>query len=414
MRRCFIRIPLCLLLMGFLGGGCRNKTENSGDSSKGLQKGSFGYDRSFLTGNLPLTLLLRDSQGRGEILLSPEYQGRVLTSTAKGDSGASFGWINYGLIASHVPKKQFNPIGGEERFWVGPEGGQFGFYFNPGDSFTIAHWQVPPVIDLLPFRVDSVSHTVAAFSREALLRNYSGTTFQFRIDRTVQLLDRDGLRERMGISVPEELPFLAYESDNRIKNTGDVRWKKESGLLSIWLLGMMTPTDSTVVAIPFRSVANPRSYLTDDYFGKIPSDRLKLGDSLLYFRCDGRSRGKLGISPFIAGNLAASFDFQRNILTLIHFPVDSSGIYVNSKWEIQQNPFGGDVINSYNDGPLKDGSQLGPFYEIESSSAARELNPGESMEHRQITCHVQGSYSQLRDFARKFLGIDLEDLKKML
>ena len=44
--------------------------------------------------------------------------------------------------------------------------------------------------------------------------------------------------------------------------------------------------------------------------------------------------------------------------------------YVNSLWEIQDEPFRGDVVNSYNDGKLEDGTQLGPFYELESSSPA--------------------------------------------
>ena len=45
--------------------------------------------------------------------------------------------------------------------------------------------------------------------------------------------------------------------------------------------------------------------------------------------------------------------------------------YVNSKWEIQQQPYAGDVANSYNDGPPAPGAKpLGPFYELESSSPA--------------------------------------------
>ena len=42
--------------------------------------------------------------------------------------------------------------------------------------------------------------------------------------------------------------------------------------------------------------------------------------------------------------------------------------YVNGQWGPQEDPFAGDVINSYNDGPVEDGSIMGPFYEIETSS----------------------------------------------
>jgi hypothetical protein len=87
-------------------------------------------------------------------------------------------------------------------------------------------------------------------------------------------------------------------------------------------------------------------------------------------------------------------------------------MYVNSKWELQKEPYKGDVVNSYNDGPLADGSQLGPFYEIESSSSAKELAIGETQEYRQVTCHLQGNYESLRQVAMKLLGVDLNDLKK--
>ena len=54
----------------------------------------------------------------------------------------------------------------------------------------------------------------------------------------------------------------------------------------------------------------------------------------------------------------------------------------------RMNPYSGDALNSYNDGPLEDGSQMGPFYELETSSPAAALKPGESITHSQITIHL--------------------------
>ena len=96
----------------------------------------------------------------------------------------------------------------------------------------------------------------------------------------------------------------------------------------------------------------PRSYITDNYFGEIPKDRLLVKDSILFFRCDGKSRGKLGISPMIAKPIVGSYDFEKNVLTILIPEVHNGDRYVNSKWEIQKEPYSGDVINSYNDGPL--------------------------------------------------------------
>jgi len=174
---------------------------------------------------------------------------------------------------------------------------------------------------------------------------------------------------------------------------------------------MMTPSDQTVVIIPFSPIKNARTYITDNYFGQVPADRLVVKDSILFFKCDGKHRSKIGLSPVIAKPIAGSFDFKRNILTVILFDVDKSGNYVNSKWELQKEPYKGDVVNSYNDGPLQDGSQLGPFYEIESSSSVKELKKGESLSLTETICHFEGDYPSLNALAVKLLGVQLDEVK---
>ena len=374
--------------------------------------GTYEHDASFLKQHLNKIVELHDDSDHAKILLSADYQGRVMTSTATGDTGTSYGWINYDLISSGKKKAQFNPVGGEERFWMGPEGGQYSIYFKQGDSFNIAHWQVPAVIDTIPFDVVNASSSKAVFSKNAKFRNYSGSDFEIAIQRTISLLDRNAISQKLGVNLPRNVQGVGYETTSEIKNIGPADWKKEKGLLSIWLLGMMTPTEQTKVMIPFKPLPNADSLITKNYFGNIPPDRLKIEDSVLYFTCDGKYRSKIGLSPLIAKSMAASFDFKKNVLTVILFPVEPHGMYVNSKWELQREPFRGDVVNSYNDGPLADGTQLGPFYEIESSSAVAELKRGESEEHKQLTCHLQGDYQALRQLVKQILHVDLEDAKK--
>jgi len=91
------------------------------DSS--FAKGSYGYDAAFIKQHTSKTLEL--TNGNAKVLLSADYEGRVMTSSANGDSGASFGWLNYNLISSGKKVEHFNAFGGEERFWLGPEGGQY-------------------------------------------------------------------------------------------------------------------------------------------------------------------------------------------------------------------------------------------------------------------------------------------------
>ena len=93
---------------------------------------TYGEARSFMETYGVRGLELSDETGRSRVYLVPDWQGRVMTSTATGTEGPGYGWINRSLIASGVRKSQFNPFGGEERFWLGPEGGPFSLYFAPG------------------------------------------------------------------------------------------------------------------------------------------------------------------------------------------------------------------------------------------------------------------------------------------
>ncbi len=387
-----------------------NQTSTQKNNDSTFAKGSYGYDVSFIKKNGGKNVFELENDD-AKILLSADYQGRVFTSTAAGDSGTSFGWINYNLLSSGEKKKQFNPVGGEERFWLGPEGGQYSLYFPKGDSFNITHWQVPALVDTVTYKVDHLNKTSATFSYASSITNYSGKTFYLDIKRTINLLDKNDVEQKLNATIPDDVKTVAYESNNQIKNTGSNAWNKDSGLLSIWLLGQFTPTEETKVIIPFEPTKNPRSFITDDYFGKINSSRLIVKDSVLYFRCDGKSRGKLGLKPVIAKPFVCSYDFKKNVLTILIPEVHKNSDYVNSKWELQKEPYKGDVINSYNDGPMADGSQLGPFYEIESSSPVKELKPGEIQEYHQTTMHLQGDYTALKNLVQQLIHVDLDGAK---
>ena len=395
--------------IGCNGPATKKQTAETGTTAL---KGTYAYDADFLKKHTSKVLELINEDSSGKILLSADYQGRVMTSTATGDTGNSFGWLNYDLIAAKDKKKQFNPVGGEERFWMGPEGGQYSLYFKGGDSFNIAHWQVPSFIDTDLYTVDQSDKSSATFSKKTSITNFSGTVFDIAIERKISLLSKEQLNAKLQINIPGGIHFIGFETYNKVTNTGSNDWSKDKGLLSIWLLGMFTPSVATTVIIPFHPIPNARSYITDNYFGDIPKERLQVQDSVLYFTCDGKHRSKIGLSPLIAKPIAASYDFEKNILTVIIPQVDKNAAYVNSKWEMQKEPYNGDVINSYNDGPLADGTQMGPFYEVESSSPALALKKGEAGVYKETTCHFQGNYETLKQLAKQLLGVNLDTIKK--
>ena len=378
---------------------------------------NFGEDVAFLKKHTEVVLL---RQGSAAVALAPAYQGRVMTSSATGDTGTSYGWLNYKLIQQGVLKgeaaagkleSKIHVFGGEERFWLGPEGGQFGIFFSPGTKFDFDHWKTPPPIDTEPFQVVSSDKNRAVFSASFSVANQSGTTFDLAVERTVRILGAEELSKSLGVKVPADLSLVAYETSNRLTNRGKKKWDSSSGLLSVWILGMYKPSPSTVMAIPFReNVAGPT--VNDAYFGKIAADRLKIGKGVVFFKGDGASRGKIGIPPLRATGFAGSYSPDLRCLTIVRCdPTPAKGKYVNSMWEQQKDPYAGDLINAYNDGsPAPGQPPLGPFYELETSSPGAELAPGESLTHRQITVHFTGEPKHLDPLASQTLGVSLKEI----
>ena len=384
---------------------CSEKKTKESSSNMSPIPGTFGFDLAFMQSQGSVLVL---GTGPSKVLVVPAYQGRVMTSTANGDAGNSYGWINYDLIRSGELKPHMNPFGGEDRFWIGPEGGQFALFFQKGNPFDFEHWQTPAVIDTEPFDLVSSDSLQATFKKSTTLTNFLGTTFQTDIHRQIRLLTKADLEQEFGITLNKS-SAVAFQSVNTVINAGKVPWLKKNGLLSIWILGMFNPAKETMIVLP-HDTPDASNKVADDYFGTIPADRIVKTDNLLLLKGDGIYRGKVGIPPAIAKNIAGSYDAEKHILTLVKFDLDRAGDYVNSKWEMQKAPFSGDAVNAYNDGPVANGSQLGPFYELESSSPARELKPGEGITHRSITVHFEGDESELDEIAEKTLGVGLKKI----
>ena len=89
------------------------------------------------------------------VTVCPDYQGRIMTSTCAGPNGASLGWVNYDFITAGKHSPAFNNFGGEDRFWLGPEGGQFGLFFQMEMKQIVQNWYTPPELNTGTFRVES-------------------------------------------------------------------------------------------------------------------------------------------------------------------------------------------------------------------------------------------------------------------
>jgi hypothetical protein len=402
----------CGIVLAALMSGCTTSKTDSG--------GKFADDVAFMKKHTQVVTL---QSGDAAVAVAPAYQGRVMTSTFDKDAGPSFGWINRPVIAKGILppaetkgklEEHIYIFGGEERFWLGPEGGQYALYFAPGATFDFANWKTPAVIDTEPFELVAQKKDGAVFRHDCELTNYSGFTFKMGIERTVRLMDKATVEESLGTTLADGVKMVAFETENLLTNRGEKPWLPETGLPSIWLLGMLNPAPKTTVVIPLVSGSEDTlgSKVNDTYFGKVPPDYLKVEKDVVFFKGDGTRRGKIGVSDRRSKGMAGSYDPDGQVLTIVTYnqqPAQHG--FVNSMWEQQKQPYAGDVINSYNDGSPEPGKPpLGPFYELETSSPAAALKPGETMKHVQRMFHFYGSEKDLNPLACKLLGASLEEI----
>jgi hypothetical protein len=230
----------------------------------------------------------------------------------------------------------------------------------------------------------------------------------------VRLLSCEQIWSGLGIKEVSGVKVVGYESENKLINRAAKSWSEETGLLSLWVLGQFQSTARTTIILPFRAglQAELGIPVTTDYFGSVPDDRISIREDSVFFKADANYRSKLGLSPQRAKGILGSYDGQNRVLTIAQYNQPSGAEkYVNSAWKIQDDPYNGDVANCYNDGPAGPGKgQLGEFYELESSSPAKALNSGESVEHTHRTLHLVGSEELLDAICQRALGVRLADV----
>lgn len=376
--------------------------------------GSIGFERDieFLRRHTEIVLL--EGSGGERVAVAPQWQGKTMTSAVGGPDAPGFGWINEAFISSGRVDPQANLHGGEDRFWIGPEGGQFAFYFDPGQPFDFAAWRCPELIDRQPFTVIHSTKTMIQLRNEGRVRNHLGTEFQLRLEREVELLERAVVERLIDCELPQGVVAVGHESRNCLTNAGREDWDVARGLPCIWSLGMFRPTPRTVMVLPFRQEVGTceSPEVTSDYFGPVDASRLMVDRErgLAFFKGDGQYRSKLGVGFGRAKGQLGSWTPEERRLTVVQFnlPERVEHGYCNNLWQLQTEPFRGDVVNVYNDGPNETGGCLGPFYELETLSPALRLPAGESYTHVHRTLHFVGERLELGKVAERLLGVSLE------
>ena len=109
-KSCLLILILCIL-------GCSQMKETSYN---------FQHDLDLLK-KYTEPVVLKSNGDQCQLIVVPEYQGRVMTSTSNGLGGSSYGWINDKLIQSGEIQSHINAYGGED--FLGRAGrGQFSVF----------------------------------------------------------------------------------------------------------------------------------------------------------------------------------------------------------------------------------------------------------------------------------------------
>ena len=380
------------------------------------EKGTFGYDLNYLSQKDDNLILLSDDDGKSQIIVSAKYQAKVFTGTANGLNGTSTGFVNYKFFDAGQVDEHMNGFGGENRFWLGPEGGKYSVYFKKDAEQVFDNWHTPKPIDIEPWDISSRDYRNVSFKKEMEVANYLGNQLKLRVDRSITLLEKSQIASELNIELNPRVMTVGYTTDNMIVNLNDFEWTAETGAICIWMLDMFNPAPRAITFIPF--VEGDEQALgvvvTSDYFGEIPADRLKIHGNMIYLKTDGKFRSKLGLNAKRTKAIAGNYDPDSKRLTITTFDVDKEAVYLSQEWNPAKDPLRGDAMNAYNDGPLNDGSIMGPFLELESVSPAAFLKPMQSLKHRHTVYHFIGEEVDLNPVAVKLTGISLNELRNKI
>lgn len=390
-------------------GGCNQQKKTAMNL---FDKGTFGYDLQYLQ-NKDSLVVLTGNEGQAQVIVSARYQGKVFTSTANGLEGASLGYLNYDALNATTFNEHMNGYGGENRFWLGPEGGKYSVYFAPGTEQIYDNWHTPKPIDIEPWAIVHACVKDVAMQKEMRVSNYQGTEMHLRVNRKVTLLEQPAIQSMLGVTPNAKVKTVAYATENSITNLNNFAWTKETGTICIWMLDMFNTAPNSLTIVPFNQGAEKELGViaTTDYFGQIPADRFKVKNGLAFLKTDGNCRNKIGMNARRTTAIAGNYDPDAGRLTISTFDVDPNAIYLNQEWNPTKNPLVGDALNAYNDGPLEDGSIMGPFLELESCSPAAFIGPNESLHHNHQVFHFVGGEEDLTPITEKLFGISVKELK---
>ena len=348
-----------------------------------------------------------------QVLVCPSLAGRVMGTTYNGNNGDFGGFIDVKAFKEGM-NDIWNNWGGEERYWLCPEGGQFGLMFQ-GKKNCFDNYTVQDGINNSKYETVDLSKAGDSLTMKASFNLVNGIGTKFNVDsvRRIRVLDACPYLTGAGNGVD----FVGFQSESTITNVGQKAWEKETGALAHWHLGQFLPGPRVIVIIPFKQgdIANPP--IREDYFEqfvvgqKMPPNRYWLKDGFALFKADGKCRTKIGQNRSRGMGLLASYNLDTNEIVMMEYDFYPNLEYAASYWYEQPEPYNGDCISFSAEGPGTPAESDGRCYELESMSPAMLLEPGQSFTFRTRTMHMKGPRTTMARICRQQLGPEIATLE---
>lgn len=348
-----------------------------------------------------------------QVLVCPSLAGRVMGTTYNGESGEAGGFIDAKAFRDGI-NDIWDNWGGEERYWLCPEGGQFGLMFK-GKESCFDNYSVQDGINNQKYKVVDVAKTGESLTMAADFEMLNGAGTRFEVNSARRITALDACPYAMGAGA--DVDFVGFQSESTITNTGDMPWNKETGALAHWHLGQFLPGPRVIVIIPFRqgSISDPP--IREDYFkdfcidGRMSPNRYWTKDGFVLFKADGKVRTKIGQNRSRAMGILGSYNLDNDEMVIIDYDFYPNLEYASSYWYEQAEPFNGDVISFSAEGPRAPGELDGRCYELESMSPAMLLSPGQSFTFRTRTMHIKGPRTAMAKICRSQFGVEVSTLE---
>ncbi|WP_298474165.1 DUF6786 family protein [uncultured Maribacter sp.] len=369
---------------------------------KPSKKKTFEEDLAFInTYATPIVL----TKGNAKIMVIPEYEARVLTSTTNGDKGYSNGYLNYKKIQENKIEQGGNAYGGEDRLWLAPLGSKYTLFYGQ-KKIEDENWYVPKAFDSELYTLKTKTKSSVHFYKKTTVTNNIGSQFKINIDRSIFIYSKKEIESELNLKIHKDLHYVGFGSINKITNIGE-NWSEKNGIITPWILGMFNGCQESTSIFPYKE-SNTTPLQLSTYLNPLNKDRLIKKKYALLYKTDGAYRSKIGIKPENTIPIIGNYNSKSKILTVITFSFNKDGKFLSSDDRDKKNElWKGDVVNSYNNGLNTEGAPS--FFELESASEAKILKKNESIVHRHKTFHFSGDEKALNDLCIKLFHYNLKE-----